>query len=442
MAPLTLRPHQERAVNAVRDCYRRGTRRVLLVAPTGFGKTAVSSKLIEWAVAKGRKVLFTVHRREIVLDTARRLDAAGVPCGVVMAGTPSTSAPVQVASVQTVDARDLTVAADLVVWDEAHHAAAETYRTIAARYPGAWHLGLTATPERADGVGLRDAFDELVVGATVAELQSTIDPSTGFPYLAACDVVGPSRVLKGAELAWPPVEAWQRHAEGRPTVLFARTVADSVRAAQEFCGAGVRAAHIDGTQSKTKRDAILAAFAAGDLDVLTNVYVLTEGWDAPRAKVCVLARGCGSEGTFLQMVGRVLRAHRGERALLIDLAGAWIEHGTPDEERSFTLDGIRRRPKASRPWLRQCVTCGAVVEGARSGPACRRCATPWPAPPPQRIARTDLAPVVRARATREEQRAVLAQLTAVARERGYKAAWAAVEFKRRFGFWPKAREAV
>jgi superfamily II DNA or RNA helicase len=423
---MQLRPHQTRAIADVRAAYRR-TRRVLLVMPTGAGKTHTAAELIGAAVAKGRRVVFAVHRREIVQDTARRLSAAGVPCGVIMAGTPRVEASVQVASVQTIAAREDHPPADFVIWDEAHHTAAETYRTIAAQYPAAYHLGLTATPERADGVGLRDAFDEIVVGATVRELMDA-------GLLAECDVVAPAKRQSG--VAEDAVEAWVRLAAMRPTVAFCRTVEESKLLAANLALRGVRARHVDGATTTRERDASLAAFAAGRVDVLTNVFVLTEGWDCPRAKVCLLARGCGSESTYLQMVGRVLRPHAGERALVLDLAGVTHEHGLPDEERAYSLDGIRRQPKEQRPWLSQCAACGCVVEGVKRGPRCPRCGGAWPAPPRMRVERNDLARVASV-VPRAVKDAKLRELASIAKARGYRDGWVGVRFKEEFGHWPR-----
>ena len=135
--------------------------------------------------------------------------------------------------------------------DEAHHAAAETYRDIAAQYPKAWHLGLTATPERADGAGLRDAFDELVVGATVRELQAD-------GYLAACDVLAPARRQNG--LAIDAMRRRGRSTRGRPTVAFCRTVEVQALAAN-LAIRGIEARHIDGATHSAQRDNALAAFA-------------------------------------------------------------------------------------------------------------------------------------------------------------------------------------
>lgn len=430
---IELRPYQQRAIADVRAAYRR-TKRVLLVAPTGFGKTATASALITWAVAKGRRVVFAVHRREIVRDTLRRLQGAGVPCGLVMAGERPSDAPVQVCSVQTLVARAAAPPADLIVWDEAHHCAADTYREIAAQYPSAWHLGLTATPERADGVGLRDAFDELVVGATVRELQDG-------GYLAECDVIAPA--ARRDALAMEPTAAWEKYAEGRPTVVFHRTVEESLRFAR---GLGSACAHIDGSMGRAHRDAQLDSFARGRVQVLSNVYVLTEGWDAPRAKVCILARGCGSPGTYLQMVGRVLRRAGDERALVVDLAGVTHEHGLPDEDREFSLDGIGRKEKSEREWISQCLACGFVTRGVTRGPACRQCGAVWPAPEPVRVEAAEMQKIsseprwlsqLRDRKSRHERDAELDRLTRIARERGYKPGWASVRFKEQFGFWPR-----
>lgn len=425
---IALRDYQHRAIDAVRAEYANGVRRALLVAPTGFGKTAVASELIRRSVAKGRRVLFLVHRREIVLDTARRLRAANVPASVLMAGEDfDPSAPVVVASVMSVVAREHHPAADFVIWDEAHHTAAKSYADIAAQYPDARHLGLTATPERADGVGLRDAFDALVVGATVSELQAE-------GWLAQCDVIAPP--TKTTAIAMSPVEAFAKYSEGRAAVIFAASVAESKAYAREI---GAIAGHIDGDTPAEERDAILARFAAGEIRALTNFGVLIEGWDAPRAKVCILARPVGSAGALIQMAGRVLRPFEDRRALIVDLAGAVRELGTPDEERTFTLDGIDRAPKKLRPRLSQCEVCGSTVLGSKRGEVCSRCGTAWPKQDPIRVRPAELSAVKPAPATadRATKRREYERLIEIARRRGHRLGWAAHMYRARFGVWPR-----
>jgi hypothetical protein len=165
--------------------------------------------------------------------------------------------------------------------------------------------------------------------------------------------------------------------------------------------------------------------------VLSNAFVLTEGWDCARAEVCLLARGCGSDATFLQMVGRVRRTKN--RALIVDLAGVVHEHGHPDEPREYTLDGIRR-PRSDRPWITQCQACGCVVEGAKRGLRCPMCGGAWPVPKPVRVQRAALgASVIVPRAVKDAR---LAELLRTARERGYRSGWVGVRFKEEFGHWP------
>lgn len=427
---MILRPVQLRAVEGLRDAFGR-TRRVLLVAPTGFGKTAVAAELMHRAHLRGRRCLFLVHRREIVRDTARRLRARGVDAGVVMVGEPCTEAAVQVASLQTITARELALplgAGDLVVWDEAHHCDAETYRAIAAQYPAPYHLGLTATPERSDRAGLRDAFDELVVGASIAEL-------VGLGLLTPIDVVGPGK--RQSALSMAPFDALRRFAPGRPTVAFVESVGAS-RALVEACTEqGIAAAHLDGNTPRRRRDAILEDFETGRIDVLSNVFVLTEGWDCARAEVCLLARGCEGVGPFLQMVGRVRRvgADPAKRALLIDLCGAVWQHRMPDADRDWTLDGLAH-PAANDDDLaiRQCAECGAVYEVAKHPRCCPNGHVP-PPPPPKEIAPAPVS-IIRATFAPGELQAEFDRLSALARERAWKPKAVPVLFKQKFGFWP------
>jgi DNA repair protein RadD len=369
-----------------------------------------------------------VHRREIVLDTHRRLVAAGVPCGVVMAGERASDASVQVCSVQTLTAREQHPAADLIVWDEAHHCAAETYRDIRAQYPSAWHLGLTATPERSDGAPLGDAFEALVAPITVGELVAA-------GHLAPIEVIAPPTRLQSA-IGATPADAWREHGGGRPAVVFCGTIAESRECVASL---GERAAHIDGGTPRRERDEILRRFEAGELDVLSNCSVLTEGWDSARAEVCVLARGCGSLPVYLQTIGRVRRTggNASKRCLLIDLAGAAHEHGMPDEDREWSLDeGQEQRKKSDREALSTCLHCGAVVRYASRGPQCRKCSAPWPEPERVEVQKQPLAAVV-VSATRREREDELARLERIARARGYKPGWVGVRFKEKFGYWPR-----
>lgn len=428
---LKLRPYQQRAVREVTDAYRAGARAILLVMPTGAGKTVTGLRFAIGAAEKGKRVVWLAHRRELVMQASDRLTAEGIEHGVIFDGEPSTnpSAAIQVASVWTVEQSDAELPADVLIWDEAHHAVASTFRTVSARYPNAFHLGLTATPERADRTALGDVFQRLVAPITMSELIEA-------GHLVPCDVIAPPR--QQDDLSMAPADAVERYSEGRQTVIFAGNRTES----EEICAAlterGIAAGFIDGTMSVRKRERVLEDFAAKRIQVIVNVFILTEGWDVPETAVCILARKCQATATFLQMVGRVLRPAPGKaRALLVDLCGVVHQHGLPTDDREYSLEGKAIKSKETRLALRQCPECGRVD---KPKPICTRCAFKFPPPRRREVKPASLDRVVDS--SRAEQLARWKELVIKARSsktvegRPYSPKWAALRFKELFGFWP------
>lgn len=359
----TLRPLQSAAIDALRKLVAAGKRRLLLVAPTGFGKTIVIVAITRGHLdaSPTNRVMVVVHRRELMKQTVARLRASGLDD--VGINTPGTTARVVVASLQTLASRGTRPDATLVLWDEAHHCPASSFRTVHAAYPDAIHIGATATPIRADMKPLGDMFEDMVVGATVQQL--TRD-----------GLLVPSEVLAYASeptdaLSMHPVAAYQAHTPGRAAVAFCVSVAHAQLLATEFNAAGIRAACIDGKTSARTRDASLAAFEAGEIDVITNVFVLTEGWSCDRADVCILARSPEHDGTLLQMVGRVLRTMTGKtKATVLDLRGSTLMLGLPDEDRTWSLTGAACVRTETITALRRCRACLAIFRAARRCPRC------------------------------------------------------------------------
>lgn len=362
---MQLRAYQKDAIDRCRSEFKAGRKRVVLVIPTGGGKTLIGSEVVRLAVARKHRVLWLAHRTELIEQAAVALHRRGIHAGAIAASAAAPidrTAPVQVASVQTLLARDIRPEAQLVVWDECHHAsegAAEWVKLLEA-YPAAPVLGLTATPERGDGSGLAPLFDGLVVGETVRRL--TMDG-----WLVPCDVFAPERMLESGQLAKHPLAAYQEHAPGSQAILFARSVEEAERYAEEFIKANVSARCIHAGTPEDDRRAALEAFRARALRVLTNVYVLTEGTDLPTAQTCILARGASTAGIYLQMVGRVLRPADGKgRAILLDLRGVSRLHGPPEDERVFSLEG-RAIARALQTY---CPVCGVLRQ---AGAACEGC---------------------------------------------------------------------
>lgn len=355
---MQLRAYQIAAIDAASKAYANGKRAPLMVAPTGAGKTVIAAEIIRRANALGRRVMFVAPRRELISQTEQKLLDAGIwDVRVIRAqhDTGRTDAPVIIGSIQTLVMPRWSGRlphADLLIADEAHHMMASEWRGLASAYSSAHLLGLTATPERADGRPMGDVFDSLIVAASVSELME-------LGHLAPCRVYAPSQELSTAQLARDPAEAYRRWTPGQQAVVFCTTIAQARSTLEQFDG--VRAGVV--TASSRDRAEVLARFATGDLQVVINCGVLTEGWDCPSAGVAILARKFGHAGLYLQCVGRVLRPHASkEHATVIDLCGSVHKHGLPDADRVYSLDG-QAISTVKRDLLRQCPVCGSVFTG-------------------------------------------------------------------------------
>lgn len=406
---MTLRPYQRRALDDARAAYAAGARGVLLVAPTGAGKTIVAAAAIAAAVARGRRVIAIAPRREIVAQTSARLAAAGVRHGIIAAGMaqPDPAAPVQLGMAQTLRRRlPGTDPPDMLIIDEAH---LDLHGEIASTWPSAWRLLLTATPLRSGGRSWRDLASALVEAATLPALVAAghlVEPQI---WSAATPDLAGLRRGAGGELAPGPaaarygrpaimgdtIDQWRRRCQGRPTLLFSSSIAHSRQLAVALDAAGARAAHIDGGTPAGERAAILARLAAGDLDVVCNYGVLCEGLDIPAVSAVIVARATQSEALWRQMVGRALRPAPGKiDAVIIDQGGCAHRHGHPMAPRAWSLDGAAPRAAAGDdvPACRTCAECMAIY--AAPATACPRCGAERvaePRRPPRALPRAELA---------------------------------------------------
>ncbi len=456
-----LRAYQIQALDRVQARIAAGVRRIVIVLATGGGKTTIAVQIILEAISRGQCVLFLAHRRELISQTYRRLVQMGVPeqdVGVLMGNDPRRrpGAKVQVASVDTLRNR-AKPRADIAFIDECHRALARSYQDIAACYPDAVHLGLTATPYRADGRGLGDAYQELVVVASPSQLIAEgylVEPSVftvprehlpdlSSVHIRAGDYEG--RELEDAvnrkSLVGNIVEHWLQLARGKRTVAFAVSVEHSKNIAARFIEAGIPAEHLDGTTPGADRDAILARLEQGETQVVANCNVLCEGWDQPSVKCAILARPTKSTGLYLQQAGRILRPWNEERAVILDHAGCAVEHGLPQDDREFSLDGRKktgRRGPVEAP-TKVCAACCAVVAVACR--ACPECGNEFPAS--ERVPEERKGVLVSAQQAREEYLLdEWEKLNRRAIERGYKPGWVFYRFKEKFGRAPPKRPDV
>lgn len=435
---MSLRPYQLDAIKRARLALTQSPRRsVLVVSPTGSGKTTIASEIARSAVERGRRVLWLAHRSELVEQGFDRLKEFGLSCGAISASAsraPNPFAPVQVASIQTLLARpDQRPSADVVIWDEAHHAPSDLWSGLAEHYASSALLGFTATPERSDGKGLGAIYDQIVVAVSVSELVEL-----GFlvpvPYEA---LIRPGAKLRPGQIAQRPVDAWRTHASGRQTIVFSPSVSAATDHASEFNDAGVTARVIAGEMPAGERALYLDAFKRGRIQVLVNVYVLTEGFDCPATSCVILARGCGTRGTYIQMIGRGLRPAPGKSdCIIIDLHGVSHDHGHPADDWRYSLEGkgIRRGDDDEIEQQSSCRVCGAPIE---PGETCAECGTEPREIAPPKVTGDPLVKYAAKRAEGDDKRAsTLARWMREGAQKGYKPGFARGRYRHVYGAFP------
>lgn len=430
---MTLRDYQTNTIDRVRTAVKQNSRSICVVMPTGAGKTRTFAEVARRMAANGRPSLWLAHRAELVDQAYEALRSAGVIVGCISASAmspPNPFAPVQVATVQTLLARRMRPPAELIVADEAHHYVADEFSSVLQDYPkDTIVIGPTATPERSDGRGLGAMFTRIIVGVRVREL---VDQG----FLVPSSIIAPRQRLKQGQIAQRPVDAYLEHASGRPTIVFSPSVAQANIHADEFNAKGIVARVITGDMPWAERTLYLEAFRSGQVQVLVNVYVLTEGFDVPATSCVILARGCGTSGTYIQMVGRALRPAPGKKdAVILDLHGVSHMHGHPEDDRKYQLDGrgILRGDDINVAQS-YCRVCGAPIE---PGTPCDECGTA-----PKAIAYSvtgeKLVPYARKRAEGADDRAkTLAKWLGIAKSKGYKTGWAYWKYSAVYGCRPE-----
>ena len=361
------------------------------IAPTGAGKTimlsAVAGQLIGDSAAKA---CVLAHRDELTAQNREKFGRVNpkITTSVVDAGTKDWAGQATFAMVPTL-ARAASLAAmpalDLLVIDEAHHAVADSYRRIIDRAretnPDCRIFGVTATPNRGDRKGLREVFDNVADQVRLGELIASghlVPPRTFIidvgvqeklrevrKTAADYDMVEVARIMNRAPVTDEVIRHWKEKAGDRPTVVFCSTVAHAENVAAAFNAAGVAAAVVHGDLDTETRRQALAAYAAGDVRVIVNVAVLTEGWDHPPTACVVLLRPSSYKSTMIQMVGRGLRTVDPEEwpgvvktdCIVLDFGASSLTHGTLEQD--VDLDG--REPASGPAPTRTCPECEAEI---------------------------------------------------------------------------------
>jgi superfamily II DNA or RNA helicase len=382
-----------------------------LQSPTGSGKTVKSSFMVRSALARGGRPWFVCNRDYLVEQTSLTFNNLGISHGIIAAGRPFNPYQMcQIASIDTLKNRLARIPAGcfptVVFVDEAAHSAAGGWAKVLewATLVGAKIVGLTATPERLDGRPLNPPYTTLVPGPSVAWLieQGYLSRYRAFaptsPALADVKTRGGDYAVEAIEeemdrptLTGDIVGHYMRLAPGLRAIYFCVSIAHSRHVAEAFCAAGVPALHVDGTTPSFERKAAAAALADGRVSVLTNVGLMSEGFDLSAQAgrdvtvECVgLLRPTKSLSLYLQQVGRALRK-KPTAAVILDHAGNIEAHGLPDDERTWTLEGRQKGDQKSEVAIAVCKGCtGSYRAVLRACPYCGF-AKPEAAPTPAAI---------------------------------------------------------
>jgi DNA repair protein RadD len=383
---MQLRPYQQAMVDRVLEHWAAGRQRVLAVMPTGAGKTETAIAVVKAVSSPASRAPVMVDRKVLCKQWCDRLQRHGVGRVGILQGenTTAVSAPVLVATAQTIRARGVPEGVGLIVIDESHiwHA---THDKVLDELGDAKVLGLTATPLR-DGLGLR--FDTLLSTVTIAELIARghlvppryLAPKAGVIAEALESLAvragdfessALSKAMRSKAIIGDVVGTWLKHGENRPTIAFCVDKQHARDMTADFVTASVPAELIVDDTDDDERYAIFQRFEQGDTRVLCSVGVLGVGFDSPIASCAILARPTLSLGLYVQQGGRVLRPSAGKTdALVLDHAGNTLRHGLleqfePPTDLSAIADAADKKSRKDKPlaWVcRSCATVNALAD--------------------------------------------------------------------------------
>ena len=335
MGRMELRPYQEEARRAVEDQWLAGTRRTLLVLPTGTGKTIVFAKITEDMVRKGKHVLILAHRGELLDQAADKIKkATGLGCSVEKAEETCIGQwyQVTVGSVQSLQRpkrleKFTPDYFDTIIIDEAHHAISPGYQTVLQHFDRANVLGVTATPDRGDMRNLGEFFETLAYEYTLPKAikEGYLSPIKALTVPLKLDLsqvgvqAGDFKVGE-IDTALDPylyqiADEMRTYCMNRKTVVFLPLIKTSQKFMRILNEHGFRAAEVNGNSED--REQVLRDFDEGKYNVLCNSMLLTEGWDCPSVDCVIVLRPTKVRSLYSQMVGRGTRLYPGKKELLL-----------------------------------------------------------------------------------------------------------------------------
>lgn len=422
--PIKLRDYQQEAVNKIYDSWNQGNRNVSLVMCTGLGKSVCMSSIALNFDNQHKPVAVVAHRNELVSQMSCHLARVGLYHRIIapraVVGQISRKHKIEfgksfinpsalsaVVGVDTLMARADSLknwAQQIALWevDEQHHITrGNKWGKAVEMFVNARGLGVTATPNRADGQGLGrwvdGVMDDMVLGPS---MRWAIENN----FLADYEIVCPKsdlnvedsplsangdwssqtlrKAAKKSRIIGDVVTNYIKYAFGRKAIVFATDVETAEEISRDFNAHNIRAVSLNGKSLPAFREQSLDNFRDGKLQVLVNVDLFDEGFDVPSCDVCIMARPTASLGKFLQQIGRVLRPAPNKTALIIDHVSNVIRHGLPDMPREWSLERRQKKAKLTKDpdqiELTVCKKCLKPYEKFRT--QCPYCGAELPVP--------------------------------------------------------------
>lgn len=381
----SLHNHQQAQIEDAKKAFGSGVQNLLFQAATGSGKSVMASYMIKGAVSKDHRVWFVVPREQLLTQMSNTFNGFDIQHSFISAGMPYDSySRAYVCTLQTLVKRLGRVhTPNFIVIDECHWGG-ESINTLIgyAREHRIKVLGLTATPARSDNFGMGDWYDNMVCGPSIRWLIEN-------RFLSQYKLVRPDALGRRGNQVTNHVETWAKYGNGLKTIVYARDVIHSKAVVQDFNKAGYRFAHMDAKTPSDERNRIINAFADGELDGISNVFLLTFGFDLASqvgrsVNVRCILDLAPTESLTAQMQknGRALRYDDAGAAVIIDLAGNSMpeSHGFPCAERDWVLDrsDVHRRDVEIRERILRTMHCKSCLMPSMIGPLnCPHCGAPF-----------------------------------------------------------------
>ena len=439
---IPLRDYQEELLDEVYKNLDYKRKNIMVQSPAGSGKSVTMAEVARRATEKGNRVLFIVHRKELVQQIKTTFIANDVDMNLC-----------RVRMVQTIANRikkDNELVPNIILVDEAHHALAKTYTNIFEHFPKAFVFGFTATPWRMSNKGFTDVFENLVLGKTV---QWLIDNERLAPFKYYSKNLMNDNKLKtqrgeftndSITLALEPqiygniIENYKKFADNKKTIVYTHNVESSKTVAEKFNEQGYNAIQVDGSTPNQQRELAMEMFREGKVNILVNAELYGEGVDVPDCECVILLRPTESLTLFIQQTMRAMRYQPNKQAIIIDHVGNYARHGLPNTEHDWHghFQGSNKKTKSDNSIpIKECPECFGVVESANT--ICPYCGCEFPKEEPQDLSIDESAELeevteemITLNLKTPEDCNSMKEMYQLAKQNNYKPGWAYIQGKR------------